>query len=508
MSDKIIDIPAGDLLESGLFPGMHPLAAPLWVDGRNIEFMAKHVHKAKGWSEPQFTTSLFDDGSGNFDDAPGMFDAGAPVASFSTPSSGPIRGIHQQRLADGTQELFFADLTKIYLSTAGPGATKGTGYTGTEDQSATARATLWSSAPWGDWTLFTNGYDAVQIYKGLSFGNLTGATMTAAEIIVPFGPHMIAINTDNIGPRGYEFSAAGNVEQWDPSTYATAGNNYIREATGDLIAAAFIGNNLGIFTKEQLFLLSYLGAPFFFGHHTALSGIGARSKKSVVSTGEKAYGWGPDGIYVTDGSSFQYIDNPAVKEWLEDNLNESQDSKIVGFYNEKQQRVIWYFPSSASTENDTGIGYNIVNNSWTIYNYGRTAAVGRDVFDGPMTGADDGSIFQHEYGVNANGAALLSWIQTKPMDAGDPNMWKYVDAIRIMLHDIAGTGVQYKIGTQEKAGDSITWGSLMDAEDGFEPEFDRISGVLISFMLYSYTVDDDWHLSGLQMLGGPDGGAL
>lgn len=505
----LVDIPAGQILASGVFIGMDSLEAPLWADGRNVEFRDGTLKKALGWRNPAFNEGTFDSHAGLFDSASGDFDDGGSSATFATGITATIRGLAQQLTSAGAYRIFFGTATNLYVSTGGTASSVGSGYGGSVHAGVGTRATMWSMVDWGDWMLATNGVDTPQVYKGSSFADLGGISgiFDLAQVFVKLGPHLVAINTDGVGANGYEWSAAGNPEQWDPDTYVTAGNKVIREMEGEAIAAVPLGAGIAVYSESNQFLINYVNSPFFLGDKPGAQGIGAVSKHSVVSTGAMNYGFGPNfSVYETDGRSYRRIDTPAMRQWLERNLNVSQQSKVNGYRDHVNQRIVWFIPSPGS-EPDVGIGFSPVDRTWTMYGYGRTVAVEKRAFAGPLAADENGNVFEHNFEVNAGTAALEAWVQSKPFDAGDPNAWKYLDTFRMAVKDLVGSP-QFQLGFKEDIEDSFEWSTPWTLQSGFEHNFVDRESVFFAVRIYSNAVDEDFTISRLQFNGSLTGPAL
>lgn len=502
----LLSVVQGNLLESGVWPAVHELDAPLWVDASNVEFRDGAVLKARGWDDPSFESLLFDDAIGLFDDAPGLFDNGGPAGTFSSPITGPIRGIFCQLTSNGAQRLFFADQDEIALSTGGAAAVVGSGYNGSVDEAAGALATCWSAAKFLDTVFFTNGIDPIQTYAGVSFSALGGSAPATAEIILNFGAYMLAFNTD-AGATIVEWCAEGDFNQWDHSVAPTAGSLQLVSLDSEIVAAVPLGAGIGVYSRNSMVNLRYIRPPFVFGEQPGPQGIGSISKHGVVPVGSLNYGFGPDGLFRTDGNSYVYIDPPPIRKYLQDHLNFGQKSKVWGWHNISQQRVVWEVPLDANTEPSRGVGFNYVNNSFTFYDRARTAAFPKGVFDYPMLGTTNGYVWAHEQGVNGNGAAISAYAHSKPLDCGDPRQAKFVDQIRLRLRDVAGTGLRVSVGYQDALEDEISWGADIPASDGFDVEFVRLSGVFIRFRISCDQIGDDFLLAGFELLGELDGGA-
>lgn len=426
---KLFEVPGdlGQVVESGIFKSVHELNAPLWIDGHGVEFRDGQVRKARGYYLPTADAVLFDSGAGLFDAAAGFFDSGTGAADFTSPSAVPIRGVQQQRQSDRSQHLFWGDSTNLYHSSGSAGASVGSGFTMQVDELSEKSAHTWSMVSWGDWMIATNGIDVPQIYKGASFTALGGVPFSAAEIFKVLGPFLLAFNTNNTGAFAFEWSKQDDPEVWDPTANATAGNLPIREFASEIVAAAHLGQALMVYGDDQSAIITHRGAPFIFGYRMGPGSIGAISKNSVVSVGRQNFGWGKNGIWVTDGTTVQYIDTPAIRQYIRDNLNRGQKSKIWGYHDEEQQRVVWYFPkgTSSNLENNTGIGYSYVNGSWTFYGHGKTCAIERQVYGGPLAGTSNGQIVELEIDVivgtqlEVNPKAMNSWTATRVSVSAD-----------------------------------------------------------------------------------------
>lgn len=503
--------PAVVPVDSGIFPSVHNMSAPLWIIGSNVEFRDGAVLSAKGWNTPDGFPLLFDDATGLFDDAPGDFDDGGPGTTFNNTITDPVRGLGQQRLSTGGLAIYIGTPTEIYRTTGGTTTSVGSGFQGFTDQISSTSATMWSMTPWGNWMFATNGIDRVQVYKediNTSFVELGGVLVDSAEIVLRLNQFVLLLNTSD-SDHGYSWCAAGAPENWNPADNPTAGQAIIRELQGEIKAAVAMGDRIAVYGEDSMHIISFISAPFLFGHKPApVDSIGALSKNSVVSANGMHFGWGHQGIWETNGNSATFIDQPAMRKYLQDNLNTAQQSKICGFHNEPQSRVVWFYPKGASTENYEGIGYNYLNGSWTIYDYGRSAAVPRDVFNYPVAGTATGGIFAHERTDNAAGSLLVKSVQSKPLDLGSANVVKYVDILRARLRDIAGDGVMMTLGFQDSIEDTISWAtsqSLSTATGSFKRVFvDRSTGFL-TVKLTCTATDGAFRLDGFDVLGQADG---
>ncbi|HYH17885.1 MAG TPA: hypothetical protein VD995_04645 [Azospirillum sp.] len=476
MAAPIISIRAGRETESGLFKGVHPLDTPLWRDGQNVLFRDGGPEKIPGWA-----------------------------SVLTSAAAGVIRGMDALQDEAAVQRLFYGDQSKLYQWAAGVESEVGSGFTGYEDEASTHPASSWSFTRFGNWMLASNGKDVPQIWKATgSFTALGGVTFTTAEILLRRGPHILAFNTSN-GASWYEWSDEDNPETWTPESTNAAGNQPIRDMDGDIKAAVLFGEQIAVLGKNQLFLVQYTGAPFYFPYRPALEGIGAVGKMAVVAANRILYGFGPNGIWQTDGVQFQYIDTLALRQYIKDTADASQLSKVAATYDAATESVLWSIPTSGTGENTVTVAYRIPTGAWSVYTFGRTCWVPQlGVFDQPFAAGTDGKIHAHNEGVDAGTAALDAWVRSKPFAAGDARTWTYIADVALQMRRAAGT-VQVRLGGQKHLDDAIGWTAYKDVDDGFELINLRRSGRFITVEIRSNAVGGDFAMSGFDLYGSQGG---
>lgn len=455
-------------IASGIHLDPYQLSSILWRDGSNVQFTEYGAEKVAGY------------------------------ATFLTTSAiKPIRGA--AALVDGgVQKLYYGDQSNLYESVAAAAPSSiGSGYTGSLDDTVTTPAATWSMVTFGSWVLATNGKDAPQISKASSFGALDVDSMfTTAEIFVKRGPHVLAFNL-NTGINQYRWCSEDDVETWLPDTTNQAGGILIRELLGPIMAAVPLGDRVAVYGRDQMFIVSYLGTPFYFGHKPALDSVGAVGKQAVISRGRKNYGLGRHGFWETDGVSFKYIDDPQIKQWVQDNVNWDEASKTNGYHDEDNSQIIWNVPTTTA-EPDTTLIYDYNRGIWSKGTTAITTAIPRDVFEYPILFDAQGDIFTGNFGVNADGAALTANLQSTAIDLQEPDLMKEITAIRV---GYIGSGLRYRLGKADTPDGTITWNSFIETPAGFEFEPQRFAGRYVFIELDSQDVGDNWHVQAIDVHG-------
>ena len=420
---------------AGMFPDKVSSAPYIWDDGQDVIFSKEDVRSAG-------QRSL--------------------VLTITT-----ARGLSALRRQSGVQELFYGTLTEIYRSVALGGPTSvGSGFTTAQHETATGLAGHWQFAPWGEWMLASNGASRIQVSKaGAAFANLqqggtTPLAITSARLLNRFGAYILAANT-NVGTTSVHWCSDDNPEDWIPSEINTAGDYVIRDADSELVCSCELADKLAYYTRASMSVVTYIGAPFVFSFSKALKGIGAWGGKSVAAAGRRNYGWGPQGMWETDGVSFTFIDDEVVRVWLATRLYRAQASKIVAYHNEDRHCIEWSYPTTASGENAETIVFDYQTRSWHRSSRPFSAALDREVFGYAMT-ANGTTLFAE--GSGAYGTPLLL---SKPLAFGDPGQEFFLSDIRV-IHE--GT-LTVTVGLMDDLNETTTWlpaASLADNWDNVE----------------------------------------
>jgi hypothetical protein len=356
-----------EVVSSGLFPDMRQQSAPFWQKGQNVYFRNFKVGPFPGrrllfrlQSQPIIV---------------GMKSLGFEVMS-------------EPGVVLGTKD-------KIYLWSDTAGVTeKGSGFTGIKDQTKSQSATRWSFEQWGTWVLATNGVDVPQIYKGTTFGALAGVNFTTAEIFLRWRTFMFAFNL-NGKPTTFRWCSDDNVELWVPAGTNSAGASLVRDVDNRIMAAGFLGGNIVFFGVNSMHAINFVGTPNFFGQNRLLSGIGALGKNSICTVKGQVIGIGQRGVWKTDGTSYEYFDPPAVREYIRKRWNYSQATKTICYYDAATNHLVIHFPvlNSDDTENTEGVTCNLDTGQWAPLLFGRSASADGEMFNYGLTADRFGNIW-------------------------------------------------------------------------------------------------------------------
>jgi hypothetical protein len=280
-------------------------------------------------------------------------------------------------------------------------------------------ATTWSMDTWGEYLVACSNADGKLYEWQLGF---TTPTLAAAITNAPTGNKALLVTQERIlfalgaggNPRKVQWCDQENNTQWTPAGDNLAGD-YELATPGTLIAGKRVkGVNL-LFTDVDVHTAQYVGAPFVYGFEKAGSGCGLISAQSVAAIDTAAIWMSKAGFWIYDGYVKPLPSD--VSDYVFDNLNFNQASKIYAVHNSKYGEIWWYYPSSGSTENDSYVTFNYRENHWSIGLLARTAGADSGVFANPLMVSTDGFVYEHEVGFAYDSASVYA--ETGPVQLGN-----------------------------------------------------------------------------------------
>jgi hypothetical protein len=280
-------------------------------------------------------------------------------------------------------------------------------------------ATTWSMDTWGEYLVACSNADGKLYEWQLGF---TTPTLAAAITNAPVNNKALLVTQERIlfalgaggNPRKVQWCDQENNTLWTPAGDNLAGD-YELATAGTLIAGKRVkGVNL-LFTDVDVHTAQYVGAPFVYGFEKAGSGCGLISAQAVAAIDTAAIWMSKAGFWIYDGYVKPLPSD--VSDYVFDNLNFNQASKIYAVHNSKYGEIWWYYPSSGSTENDSYVTFNYRENHWNIGLLARTAGADSGVFANPLMVSTDGFVYEHEVGFAYDSASLYA--ESGPVQIGN-----------------------------------------------------------------------------------------
>jgi hypothetical protein len=337
-----------------------------------------------------------------------------------------------------TQSNVLVDITPTGFTAGSDNASTGAGYgistygggfygTPRPDSGSVTPATTWSLDTWGEYLVGCSTSDGKLYEWQLDYTTPTKAAVIANApvncigLLVTAERSLFALGASG-DARTVAWSDLENNTVWTPSSTNLAGSIKLQTAGRIITAKRVRGQNL-ILTDIDAHTLTYVGQPFVYQAEIAGRACGAASANCVAVLDNMAVWMGQKGFHVYDG----YV-KPLpceVYDYVFNNININQISKVYAVNNSQYNEVWWFYPSAGSNENDSYVSWDYVENHWTIGTLARTAGTDRSVFRNPIMIGTDNYIYDHEVGLNYSGA--LPYAETGPFQIGQGDQVLYIN---------------------------------------------------------------------------------
>ena len=361
-----------------------------------------------------------------------------------TALTGSCRGLLTWRInsggryiAFGTHSKLFAmdensvlkDITPTSFTPGRASAVSGTGYgyntygsfaygVSRPDVGSVAPATTWSLDTWGEYLVACSDTDGKLYEWQLGF---TTPTLAAAITNAPTGCAALLSTAERFifalgassNPRLVKWCDQENNTVWTAAATNQAGDFEINTVGALKCGKRVRGINL-LFTDVDVHTATYVGLPYVYSFEKAGSGCGVISSQAVGAIDTAAIWMSTSGFWIFDG----YV-KPLpcdVSDYVFQNINYNQASKVYAVHNSKYGEIWWFYPSSSSNEVDSYVIYNYRENHWNIGVMGRTAGTDRGVFKNPIMVDASGYIYEHEVGFGYDGGSVYA--ESGPYEIG------------------------------------------------------------------------------------------
>jgi len=241
--------------------------------------------------------------------------------------------------------------------------------------------TSWTLSTFGE-NLIANSPDDGKVYEWAL------STSTTAQLLSNAPTSIRAICVDNerflwaFQSREVYWSDQENNNTWTASATNQAGQITL-QTTGQIVCAEKIRGGILILTTDDAHATQYIGQPFIHKIQKVGSNCGVISNQASVSLDIGIVWMSELGFFKYSGGQVQELPCE-VSDFVFSNLNTSQQSKCCAVTNASFNEVLFFYPSSNATENDSYVSWNWISNTWSIGSLGRTAGIDTGTFNLPL----------------------------------------------------------------------------------------------------------------------------
>ena len=217
------------------------------------------------------------------------------------------------------------------------------------------------------------------------------------------------------GPLRVAWSDRENNKDWDAASTTNEAGFFDLTSDSELMTVVKVRGGVLILSRTDAFFGEYKGTQFVYGFERVGSNCGVVSRKAVTVINGVAYWRGVNGFYSFDG----YVQPVKcdVWEYVRTSSNQTQASKNWCMGNASNDEV-WFFDCEGTSSEITRYFYtNIRDNHWSVGQLSRTAGADVGVFRDPLMLSSTGTIYEHEVGLNYDGA--IPYLESGPLELGN-----------------------------------------------------------------------------------------
>jgi hypothetical protein len=198
---------------------------------------------------------------------------------------------------------------------------------------------------------------------------------------------------------------------------------FLRVSRGSRIIRAIpTRQEVVVFTDTHVYSLQFLGTTEIFGLQELSDSISIMSPRAPTSVNNVVFWMGTDKFYMYDGRV--QVLPCTIREYIFKDINLSQSDQVISGTNESYNEVWWFYCSSTSNAINRYAVFNYLENIWYYGSLDRTAWLDKASAGRPLAAAynsDTGlsHLYEHEIGVDDDGAPMECFIQSSDFDIGD-----------------------------------------------------------------------------------------
>jgi hypothetical protein len=235
---------------------------------------------------------------------------------------------------------------------------------------------------------------------------------------VPFG----STNPDDFDPLLIRWADQDTPGNWTPGQTTTAGD--LRVSRGSRIIRALpTRQEILVWTDTHLYTLQFLGTTDVFALQEYADNISVASPRAMATASNITYWMGADKFYAYTG---RVETLPCtLRDHVFANLNFEQSDQIICGTNEEWNEIWWFYPTADSGYNNAYVVYNHLERLWYYGTIDRTAWLDTPLRADPLAAntyledTDAGYLYNHEDGLDDDGAPMEAYIQSSDFDIED-----------------------------------------------------------------------------------------
>jgi hypothetical protein len=282
---------------------------------------------------------------------------------------------------------------------------------------------------------------------------------------------------------------------WTPAATNEAGD-FELTTNGEIVQAVRTRGTTLIVTTTDAHIANYQGPPYVYGFQQVGTACGAASRHSVVAVDTGAFWMGKEAFFMFDGSVAKQMPCE-VNDYVFDDLNSNQITKVYGVHNSEYGEIWWFYPSANQLECDSYVAYDYQENHWHFGRIDRTCGADQGVFDEPIWTDATGIFYHHELHGVGHGS-YTPYAESGPVSLGNGDSVMKVNQLIGDEGTLGEVQVQFKTrfhpnDTSRTYPSSTTYYNLSNM-----PTSVRFTGRQVRIRVES-TGNDDWRVGTMRI---------
>jgi len=342
------------------------------------------------------------------------------------------------------------------------------------------------------------------------------------QFVICFGANSYA--TGIYSPLLVRWSDQGNQYQWTPLVTNQSGEFPLTNGS-QIIGARTTRQEVLIWTDSALYSMQYIGAPYVWSFQILMDNISIMSPNAMITVNNVTYWMGANKFYIYSGT-VQTLPC-AVRQFIFDNLNTDQSFQVFAGANEGYNEVWWFYCSQNSTQIDSYVIYNYLDQVWYYGTMARTAWIQNGIEQYPIAADYNGRLLNHEFGVDDNATSVTlpidAYVQSSDFDISDGHnfgfVWRILPDVNFNGSNVNAPSCTMTIKPRENSGtpygqadnpqvissNNFARSSVYNIQQFTGQVYTRLRGRQMAFRIESNIVGVAWQLGSPRIDIRPDG---
>ena len=258
--------------------------------------------------------------------------------------------------------------------------------------------------------------------------------------LIALGCQPYAGSSTDFDPLLIRWANQSEPNVWTPTVTNSAG--FLRVSRGSAIVRGIATRQeILVFTDSTLSSLQFTGTTDVFSLQEMGDNLSVMAPRAIGVVNNMTFWMGQEKFYVYSG---RVETLPCtLRNHVFENINLDQANQVVCGTNEGWNEIWWFYPAYGANYNNAYVVYNHLERIWYYGNIERSAWLDSPLRQFPQamnsnnTTYTNGVLYNHEYGVDADGVAMEAYIQSSDFDLTEGDQFMLT---RRVLPDLDLTG--------------------------------------------------------------------